>query len=55
MQSGTLYFQEEISYKNENKENKSFDSILDSEIVIPDFSEEENKNEPYALNSDIKP
>ena len=56
LQSGDLYFQDEISASTEKKQ-ASFSSIPDigNETAIPDWSEEENKNEPYHLNSDLKP
>ena len=56
LQSGSLYFQEDIS--PEHRDPLAPKNILpqgDDEIVFADLADDENKNEPYALNSDLKP
>ena len=56
LQSGSLYFQEDIA--PEHRAPLAPKNILpqgDDEIVFADLADDENKNEPYALNSDLKP
>ncbi len=56
LQSGSLYFQEDIA--PEHRDPLAPKNILpqgDDEIVFADLADDENKNEPYALNSDLKP
>ncbi len=56
LQSGDLYFQDEIP-ASENKKQPVFSPMEDSgnETILPDWNEDEDKNEPYRLNSDLKP
>ena len=56
LQSGNLYFQDEIP-ASENKKQPVFSPMEDSgnETILPDWNEDEDKNEPYRLNSDLKP
>lgn len=57
LQSGSLYFQEDVTTPAEDKETlKPSFTALEPEIVFSELGEEEeNPNEPYKLNSDIKP
>ncbi len=56
LQSGSLYFQQDVVSDNSGpKMQPSAVRTTDEDIVIPELADDETSNEPYKLNSDLKP
>ena len=56
LQSGSLYFQQDVvSEHSDIKPQKAAAREQEEDIVMPGLNDDENSNEPYKLNSDLKP